>query len=425
MISALNRLLLLSGNRILFFLGIIFISACSPKVVPEKKPRPTPAPDREIKEKPVLQQLPEAKEVKSKEEKDKETIISLLLPFELASINYKTAALKDLAKAEIAIDFYQGFKMAVDSVAHTMGGNFKLQVYDSKDDPFSISSLVAKAGIKNSDLIVGPVFPNGVKAFATYSKDMKKMVVSPLAASDPETFNNPYLITINNSLDQHTYKAIKFIKEELRPKKIVLIRSGQADEYKYAVPFKKGLDSLAKGISFSEIGIKAVGYENVFKSLNPSGLNVIVLPSTDRNFLLAITKELEKLTSNFQIAVIGHPGWEKAQFLDANVMEKLNAYITSSYKINYKTPRVEEFIQNYRNNFQLEPGEYAFKGFDIGYYFAQLMVNKNNDLSNVILKRDFDGIHNNFSFKKDLKYGFYNNSLMILKYQDFQLIEID
>lgn len=399
---------------------MLFLAACSPKVVPEKKPRPTPAPDREINEKPVLQQLPEAKE-----NDNKEKVISLVLPFELTSINYKTAALKDLAKAEIAIDFYQGFKMGVDSVAHTIGGNFKLQVYDSKDDPTNIAILASKAGIKNSDLIVGPVFPNGIKAFATYSKAMKKMVVSPLAASDPETFNNPYLITINNSLDQHTYRALSFIKEELRPKKIVLIRSGQADEYKYAVPFKKGLDSLAKGIAFSEIGIKAVGYENVYKSLNPTGLNVIVLPSTDRNFLLAMTKQIEKLTSNFQIAVVGHPGWEKAQFLDANVMESLNAYITSSYKINYKTPRVEQFIRNYRNNFQLEPGEYAFKGFDIGYYFAQLMVDKNNDLSKALLKQNFDGIHNDFSFKRDLKYGFYNNSLMILKYQDFQLAEVD
>lgn len=420
MISALNRLLPLSGNKCLILLGMLFLAACSPKVVPEKKPRPTPAPDREIKEKPVLQQLPEAKE-----NDNKEKVISLVLPFELTSINYKTAALKDLAKAEIAIDFYQGFKMGVDSVAHTIGGNFKLQVYDSKDDPTNIAILASKAGIKNSDLIVGPVFPNGIKAFATYSKAMKKMVVSPLAASDPETFNNPYLITINNSLDQHTYRALSFIKEELRPKKIVLIRSGQADEYKYAVPFKKGLDSLAKGIAFSEIGIKAVGYENVYKSLNPTGLNVIVLPSTDRNFLLAMTKQIEKLTSNFQIAVVGHPAWEKAQFLDANVMESLNAYITSSYKINYKTPRVEQFIRNYRNNFQLEPGEYAFKGFDIGYYFAQLMVDKNNDLSKALLKQNFDGIHNDFSFKRDLKYGFYNNSLMILKYQDFQLAEVD
>src|SRR5690606_22836063 len=153
------------------------------------------------------------KEKEQKEEKDKsvseqsgkdkkpEIAISLVLPFELSSINYRTANLKDFTKIELAIDFYQGFKMGLDSVANTLGGDFKLNVYDSKDDPSNINLLAAKAGIKDADLIVGPIFPNGIKAFSNYSKQMKKFMVSPLAASDPKTFNNPYLITLNNSLE--------------------------------------------------------------------------------------------------------------------------------------------------------------------------------------------------------------------------------
>lgn len=399
----------------------MFLAACSPKTLPEKRSPVTPSPDRPVKDRPVANDRPEVAE---KKEVKPEMVISLVLPFDLTSVNYRTAGAKDLAKAEIAIDFYQGFKMALDSVANNSDTHFKLQVYDSKDDPSNIAILASKAGIKNSDLIVGPVFPNGINSFTTYSKSMKKLTVSPLAAADPETFNNPYLVSINNSLDQHVNKALSFIKSDLKPKKIVLIRSGQADEYKYAVPFKKNLDSLAKGIAFTEIGIKSVGYENVYKSLSPVGLNVIVLPATDRNFLLSITKELNKLTSNFNIAVIGHPVWDKLQFLEGSVMEKLNAHITSSYKIEYKTSRTEHFIQNYRANFNLEPGEFAFKGFDTGYYFAQLMEKKGKEFESVVTKESFDGLHNSFSFIKDKRFGYYNNSLMILKYQDFQLVKV-
>lgn len=420
MILVLNRLQQLSGNKILIFIGIIFLAACSPKRVPEKKYPVTPSPDKERRERPVLETEPEVikKEVKP------EMIISLVLPFDLASVNYKTAGYSDLAKSEIAIDFYQGFKMALDSVANSSDTNFKLQVYDSKDDPSNISVLASKAGIKKSDLIVGPVFPNGITAFSNYSKSLKKLTVSPLAAAEPATFNNPYLISINNSLDQHVYKAVSFIKSDLKPKKVVLIRSGQTDEYKYAVPFKKGIDSLAKGIAFTEIGIKAVGYENIYKSLNPVGLNVIVLPSTDRNFLLSVTKELTKLSSNFKIAVIGHPAWEKLQFLDGAVMEKLNSYITSSYKIEYKSNRVDNFIRNYRSQFNLEPGEYAFKGFDTGYYFAKLMEKRNKDYGDFLTQESFNGLHNNFNFVQDKRYGYFNNNLMVLKYQGFQLVKV-
>ncbi|HET8829244.1 MAG TPA: ABC transporter substrate-binding protein, partial [Pelobium sp.] len=277
-------------------LPFYFLSACSPKTIPvNKKPSPQKV-EEKSSDKKIETEEGEEKEKPTQKIKEKpEMIISLILPFELKSINYKTAGLSDLRKAEIAIDLYQGFKMALDSVANQKGDvDFKLQVFDSNDNPTALSALAVKPEIINSDLIVGPVFPNGIKAFSIYSKRMKKPMVSPLAASDPVLFNNPYLITINNSLDQHAFKAAKFIKKDLKPEKILLIRSGQADEYKYVVPFKKGIDSLAKGYKVSELGIKSVGYENVFKYLNPNGLNVIVLPSNDRVFLLTLFKELEK-----------------------------------------------------------------------------------------------------------------------------------
>lgn len=425
MISVQNHLQPLSGNKnfyFSFFIFLIFVGACSPKTTPRRKNPTTEEPAKVAKEEPKK----EVEKPKAVVKEKQEMIVSLILPFELTNLNYRTANLQDLRKAEIAIDFYQGFKMGLDSIAHQKDGmNFKLQVFDSKDDPTQLGALAAKGTLKASDLVVGPVFPNGIKTFSMFSKNLKLPMVSPLAASDPDTFNNPYLISVNNSLDQHTYKAASFIKNELKPKKVILIRSGQADEYKYAVPFKEGMDSLAKGIAFTEIGIKAVGYKNVYKSLNPTGLNVIVLPATDRVFLIEILKTLEELSTNFQIAVIGHPGWEKATFLDMDQLEKLNTYITSAYQIDYKSSRSTNFVKYYRSNFSLEPSEYAFKGFDIGYYFGMLMNEKGKDFMAEILKKPFDGIHNDFNFMKNPKFGYYNTSLMMMRYQFGTLRKVD
>ncbi|OAQ40801.1 hypothetical protein A5893_07650 [Pedobacter psychrophilus] len=413
--------------RIVIILAIgMFLGACSPKTTPvQKKPIPSETPDIPRQENPKTEKPIEEKPKIIKEEKP-EMVISMILPFDLYNFNYKTASLNDLDKAEIAIDIFQGFKMGIDSVAKNNGNiNFKLQIFDSKDDPTSLGALASRATIKNSDLIIGPVFPSGIKAFSVYSKNMKKPMVSPLAASDPIIFNNPYLISVNNSLDQHAFTAAAFIKKELNPKKVLIIRSGQADEYKYVVPFKKGMDSLGKGIQVSEIGIKAVGYPNVYKSLNPVGLNVIVLPSTDRVFLITLLNELDKLTSNFQIAIVGHPGWEKATFLDADLLERLNTYITSSYQIEKNSSRSENFIKYYRSKFQLNPSEYAYKGFDIGYYFGKLMDRQGKNFMENLTKNTFDGIHNDFHFVKNAKYGYSNISLMVMKYQFGKLEKVD
>ncbi len=404
----------------------IFLGACSPKTTPvQKKPIPseTSTSTKVVIPKSEVQKQESTKIIKKEKP---EMVISMILPFDLYGINYKTASLNDFEKAAIAIDIFQGFKMGIDSVVNNSGNyNFKIQVFDSKDDPASLGALASRSAIKNSDLIIGPVFPSGIKAFSAYSKTMNKPMVSPLAASDPIIFNNPYLISFNNSLDQHAYTAAAFIKKDLRPKKVLIIRSGQADEYKYVVPFKKGMDSLAKGIQVSEIGIKSVGYTNVYKSLNPAGLNVIVLPSTDRVFLITLLNELDKLTDNFQIAIIGHPGWEKATYLDNDLLQRLNTYITSSYQIERTSQRIEEFVKYYRSKFQISPSEYAYKGFDIGYYFGNLMDKYGKVFLENLTKNTFDGIHNDFHFVKNTQYGFSNTSLMVMKYQFGKLEIVD
>lgn len=421
MISVLNHLRLSSGNKILGFLCLMWIfSACSPKTKPPQQ-NPTP-----VIQPPADKEAAKAENPKVEKKKEiKEMTLSMILPFDLDDVDYHTATSQDLKKSEIAIDFYQGFKMGLDSIAHQHDDiNFKLQVFDSKDDPSQLSALAAKGAVKSSDLVIGPVFPSGIKTFSVYSKNLQLPMVSPLAASDPDLFQNPYLISINNALEQHTYKAAEFIKNQLKPKKVILIRSGQADEYKYAVPFKKGMDSLAKGIPLTEIGIKAVGNNGVYKYLSPVGLNVIVLPSTDRPFLMSILPTLQDLSSTYQIAIIGHPNWAKANFLDYGVLEKLDAYTTSSYQVDYSSKRAVDFVKKYRSTFSLEPSEFSFKGFDIGYYFGKLMSEKGENFMSLLDKETSDGIENDFKFKRDAKSGYYNTSLMIMKFETGKLKKV-
>ena len=415
----------MSGSNIFILIGfLVFLSACSPKViVPAKQPTTKP---------PVTQQTEDKKASDLKKTTDLnkspvgakvQMLISLILPFNLDKIYHKTASAQQISKVSMPLDYYQGFKMALDSVAVLYGGSFKLQVYDNGDEAIKTNLLTLKATIKNSDLIVGPIYPDNLKEFSRLSKALKIPLVSPLAPTTPAVFGNPYLIMMNVTIQQHAYVAASFIKENLRPKKVLSIRSGQAEEYKYANPFKKGMDSLAKGVAFAEIGIKSVGYGNVVKYLNPNGLNVIVLPSTDRLFLESIFKVLDKLSETYEISIIGHPNWGKAQFLNVRTLEKLNTYITSSYQVDYKSSEVISFVKNYRNKYEIEPSEYSFKGFDTGFYLASLMVKKGRKFFSAVNEELYIGLHNNFNFIKDAQFGYFNNEVTVLKYQDFELVK--
>ncbi len=128
MISVRNRLQPLSGNRwlLLLLLAIALIAAaCSPKLRPV-----TVAPVKKEPEKPVVKTQP----VKEPEKPagPKVSTISLLLPFDLDHLApgspYTTVSLRE---ADIALDYYRGFKLALDSLT-AQGYNFKLLVYDTR-----------------------------------------------------------------------------------------------------------------------------------------------------------------------------------------------------------------------------------------------------------------------------------------------------
>ena len=108
MILAQNHQQPLSGSKKFVYFLIICafcVAACSPKTVPVQKAPTETTVLQPKEEEPIVKAEPVKPEVKL------EMQISMLLPFDLDHVDYKTASLSDLNKSEIAIDFYQGFKM--------------------------------------------------------------------------------------------------------------------------------------------------------------------------------------------------------------------------------------------------------------------------------------------------------------------------
>src|ERR1700734_2013418 len=126
MTSVRNRLQPLSGNRGLLFLAVsIFFAACSPKLHPV-----VVQPKEEAPAAPVVKTAPAKVSKPVKPAAPVVSTISLLLPFGTDHLavgqSYSSVSIKE---ADIAIAYYQGFKLALDSLT-AQGYNYKLQVYD-------------------------------------------------------------------------------------------------------------------------------------------------------------------------------------------------------------------------------------------------------------------------------------------------------
>jgi ABC-type branched-subunit amino acid transport system substrate-binding protein len=387
---------------------LIFLSACSKKVFP---PKPV--------EKQTLIEVP-VPNVEQAVKKNIDHSIVLLLPFQLNTINLKTSKKADLNKADLAIDFYQGFKLALDSLS--IGGHrYDLKVFDTQNTETQIVNLALSSSVKNQDLIVGPIFPEGIRTFSEFSDLGKILQVSPLAASMPSGFNDPNLVSINNSIDQHALKIAEFVIKQYKSEdvQLVLINTQKTIDARYSNFIKRYINELS-GSGFRVIERpNVIGIEGY---LSRTKNNLVLITSSDRSFLLpAIDKLYNLKNQQFKIELFGHPDWMKARYLNPEKMQALNARISTSYFVNYKTQDVKNFVARYRSEFGMEPSEYSFKGFDTAYYFGTLIEKYGELYPDYLIKEIYKGLHNEYRFVKDPKYGYRNTSLMLLRYQNFEL----
>jgi hypothetical protein len=408
MTLARNHQLPLSGNSLFLLCLFFFLTGCAPKVV-------------KTVVKPVVPEVVEKKEVvKQPEPKFAEANISLLIPFRLNEINLKTATKSEVEQSAMAIDFYQGFQLGVDSAASS-GLNFRLNVFDSRDDTSQIDELIRKnSSIAESNIIIGPVFPKGLKHIGDFTAAKGIPLVNPLAASHPSEFSNPNLISIVNNIDLHVAKIGNYITKSYNPANtVVVLINPKGQDQIMANPMRAYFTSH-KQFVFQE-------YASVFTmemSLIKGKTYVIIVSSSERAFVVPTIDKLIKMkNAGLNLVLYGHPDWIKQNY-NIDKLQALNTTVSSSYKVNYTRDRVSEFIKKYRTKFKFEPGEYAFKGFDIGFYFANLMAKHKADFAKYIVSDEYEGLHNNFAFYYDEKFGYINKSLMLLRYQNFALNKI-
>ena len=393
--------------------SLLILASCSPKLVPKinKPVKETTAVAGKVVEKKPVKKFTQGE-------------ISLLIPFKLNQINLRTATKAQLDRTDMAIDFYQGIKLGIDSAA-ALGLNFKLNVFDTRDDNVQLATLIKKESLKNSNLIIGPVFPEGIKYISNYTVSNDLAIVSPLAASKPSEFSNPKLISIVNDIDQHGIKIADYIASHYQSSNtiIVLINTKKTAEEQFASPIRAQLKQKHPNFIVQEYA-SAFAFET---RMIQSKKYAVIICSSEVGFVNPTISKLSKLknlkTGGYDINLFGHPNWMKQNYNVAQ-LSNLNAIIGSSYNIDYQSNQVISFIKKYRSKFQYEPSEYSFKGFDIGFYFGKLMAKHGADYLDFLTKEKYRGLHNNFDFAFSPEFGYYNTELILLRYKNSTLVKV-
>lgn len=386
-----------------------------------------------------------------------------------------------LAKPFSFLHFYEGFMIAADSVVNMRNMKLDLKVYDVDNDVQKAAQAVADPWLAKADLIVGPFHIKPFKIVARFAELHDIPIVNPVTQRSDVVENHHDVIKIKPSPDGQMASLDSLIKHSYHANNVFIIREKKYSDTlminKINDIVKRDIDSCSwvdnkyivntikshhKRWKYLKIDFKATDYltdnisldVNVLKqnindstafknhvvninyerdSLNPvkhyaSSMrnNLFIVYGNDKVFANEIVNKVTKLIENYPITVIMLPEWSKFDRLFNDNLMKMHAIYFDDNYIDFQDIRVESFICKFRNRYETEPNDYAYQGFDIGWYFLNALNLFGREMTENLPYFDIPLLHTRFVFhKNNEKSGYENTFWNIYQFKGYNRIVLE
>ena len=277
------------------------------------------------------------------------------------------------------LEFYQGFLLGLDSVKRKSGISVNVDLYNTARDTMRVHEILEDPTFRRADLIVGPVYEEGLGPVVRFAEQRRIPVVSPLA--NLERINSDVLF----QLAPDPARKYEKVQELVAPdKRVTLIYTSTVDRefeqemlallgnrpyerynYRYEHPSSQG-----GGSSSDLTPLLENDAENVFVILSDNEVDV------DR-ILAALASADTSITSRGRTAprftVLGNARWNRFNNLDRAIFFKDRVVFISTYHAKRDSETVKAFDSAYLRSFGMLPTLFSYRGYDTAVIFAPAM----------------------------------------------------
>lgn len=275
------------------------------------------------------------------------------------------------AVAVYGMQTLQGVKLAVSEINEAggvLGKTIELLAEDDKGDSSEAVSIYNKLKDQNVAAIIGAVTSKPADAVAANSTEDGIPVITPTGtmASITEGKGNVFRTCY---IDPYQGEVLAiFAADKLNAKTAAVMRNN-SDDYSNGVADafiekakEKGLEIVAdEGYGKDDVDFNAQ-LTNIIQS-NP---DVLLVPEYYQKDVL-IAKQAKELGLKAQI--IGPDGWDGVLAeIDQDSVAVLNGvYFANHYSLDDKSELVQNFVKNYRAEYDQDPSAFAALGYDTVY----------------------------------------------------------
>ena len=366
----------------------------------------------------------------SADNRNRQYHVVLMVPLYLNDIEKLDASKEKAEKTKNTralkfLQFYEGFMMAADSLTTNDGLRLDLTVIDVHENIATAQNAVNQINNKPVDLIIGPFFSKSFSVVQEYAANHEIMIVNPMSERENIVVNAPNVVKLKPSANAMADALSKLIRSNYPKAKVGLVYEDELSDDPMVKSLEQALDSAVnpevflsnaemlelitreslrrkmgkrilstlevEGQVFSSRALGEnpdgeVYFDNPFrhygfsdieeykKDLSAARENVLVAYGNTVVFSTTILNNIHKSTQKFPITLIGLPRWDNFDNLLVPNLLNLNAIYFDDHFVDFNDSVALKFVDDFRLKYESEPMEYAFEGFDVGWYFLNALM---------------------------------------------------
>lgn len=344
--------------------------------------------------------------------------LAIMLPFSLQNINETTTDrdnLKNDKIMRIALDFYSGVKIAIDS-ANVLGIPVDYDVYDTQNNLQTTKNILDATDFTDYNSVIGPLMSKNVVEAAKELKPVDIPIVSPLTNTDVRLYRNLFQARPDNNLLKSKLK--EYLAKYATGKNVIIVTDNKNPDLKNE--FTSILPSATVLIPDTK---KNYIYKNDYiNKLKPDVENIVVLAVDNVGFITDAIVHYSSKTSTHQITMFGLENYEEMDISNTKLAQ-LNYVFPRMFKENNDN---NSFINTYYGIHNITPNSYATRGFDVAFDIILRQASASDLYESAMKNGATEMTENKFDYSKKFLAGFYNEAVFILQYQeDLSIKELD
>lgn len=368
--------------------------------------------------KPVLNDL-----LKSANKEVKKELV-LLLPFNLTRIqsdtvnNLKSQLNKDRF-LNMTLDFYSGALTAIDS-AGKLGLKVHVRILDSEESQSNtnMAKVIGSHDFSKVHGVIGPFRQANIEMVAEALAKYNIPIISPLSK---ESAKLEYTNLYNSIPPSEVLKKalINYIKSQ--GGNIIAV----VDAKKVSV--KQYLTANYGGIKFATVDdANKLNIQSLKDLLVTDKMNYVFLETERAGLILSTINTLtDESLKDYQINLATtdrNPSFDHEE-IPLSKLVKLQLHYPSVTKES-SAQNTSKFSKRYKKENSFFPNQYAIRGFDLTFD-AILRLAQDIPFEQTVEKYATEYHENRFSYDKDLKGGYFNRGVFVLRYnEDYTIKEL-